>query len=142
MEKKTLSTALGFEPRSFDCRSTASVSNIAILESKIIYFCLWPNFSWLNYLKINWSVTVIQSLIKISKKLLIKLGKHTFKIQISNILLKYLEIDYLFVSLTISLPSSKIVLKTVDLSKVLLIISEFPLIWISRAEFQFTIPIW
>ena len=27
MEKKTLSTALGFEPRSFDCRSTALIGN-------------------------------------------------------------------------------------------------------------------
>ena len=28
MEKKTLSTALGFEPRSFDCRSTALTTEL------------------------------------------------------------------------------------------------------------------
>ena len=70
MEKKTLSTALGFEPRSlvdnkiiflcfkffswkiiFSLSNQSSNNNIAILKSKIIYFCLSSNFRGWTTLK-------------------------------------------------------------------------------------------
>ena len=47
MEKKTLSTALGFEPRSFDCRSTALTTELhrrptspsQLINLKFFFYC-------------------------------------------------------------------------------------------------------